>query len=206
MAATGTPTPNIGLRIPQGTDPASVDDINYNSNLIDTKLGAVGNDSVQDQIDSLNSNIANKFKIITSGSLHDLAGQSGVFWLTSSVTDKPQSGAGIFIINSYGPSYCSGIFVDTDLCKSYTISFVNNTWTYRVSSVIDVVEVTGTTSGTGAVDVPLAYRSKWFLNALLTTGDTGFVIRRDVNYFTVFNNDGTPKTNTNVVFNAYFSI
>ena len=55
MAATGTPTPNIGLRIPQGTDPASVDDINYNSNLLDTKLGAVGNDSVQDQIDALNS-------------------------------------------------------------------------------------------------------------------------------------------------------
>lgn len=54
MAATGTPTPNIGLRIPQGTDPASVDDINYNSNLLDTKLGAVGNTSVQDQIDSLN--------------------------------------------------------------------------------------------------------------------------------------------------------
>lgn len=55
MAATGTPTPNIGLRIPQGTDPASVDDINYNSNLLDTKLGAVGNTSVKDQIDSLNS-------------------------------------------------------------------------------------------------------------------------------------------------------
>lgn len=59
MAATGTPTPNIGLRIPQGTDPASVDDINYNSNLLDTKLGAVGNTSVQDQIDSLNSKIDN---------------------------------------------------------------------------------------------------------------------------------------------------
>ena len=57
MAATGTPTPNIGLRIPQGTDPASVDDINYNSNLLDTKLGAVGNTSVQDQIDSLNSKL-----------------------------------------------------------------------------------------------------------------------------------------------------
>jgi len=57
MAATGTPTPNIGLRRPQGTDPASVDDINYNSNLIDTKLGAVGNTSVQEQINSLNSKI-----------------------------------------------------------------------------------------------------------------------------------------------------
>ena len=57
MAATGTPTPNIGLRRAQGTDPASVDDINYNSALIDTKLGAVGNSSVQDQIDTLNSKI-----------------------------------------------------------------------------------------------------------------------------------------------------
>lgn len=57
MAATGTPTPNLGLRIPVGTDPASVDDINYNSNLLDTKLGAIGNDSVQDQIDTLNSKI-----------------------------------------------------------------------------------------------------------------------------------------------------
>jgi hypothetical protein len=62
MAATGTPTPNIGLRRPQGTDPASVDDINYNSNLIDTKLGAVGNTSVQEQINSLNSKITNSLK------------------------------------------------------------------------------------------------------------------------------------------------
>ena len=58
MAATGTPTPNIGLRRAQGTDPASVDDINYNSALIDTKLGAVGNSSVQDQIDTLNDKMA----------------------------------------------------------------------------------------------------------------------------------------------------
>ena len=65
MAATGTPTPNIGLRIPLGTDPASVDDINYNSNLIDTKLGAVGNDSVQDQIDDLNSKITDESFSIT---------------------------------------------------------------------------------------------------------------------------------------------
>ena len=61
MAATGTPTPNIGLRIPQGTDPASVDDINYNSNLLDTKLGAVGNTSVQDQITALNSKVTHTY-------------------------------------------------------------------------------------------------------------------------------------------------
>lgn len=66
MAATGTPTPNIGLRIPVGTDPASVDDINYNSNLIDTKLGAVGSDSVQDQIDALNSKINQRNSLTVS--------------------------------------------------------------------------------------------------------------------------------------------
>ena len=66
MAATGTPTPNIGLRIPLGTDPASVDDINYNSNLLDTKLGAVGSNSVQDQIDTIKSNI---FKTVSNGNI-----------------------------------------------------------------------------------------------------------------------------------------
>ena len=66
MAATGTPTPNIGLRRAQGTDPASVDDINYNSAIIDTKLGAVGNSSVQDQIDTLNGKFTpNTFSQIT---------------------------------------------------------------------------------------------------------------------------------------------
>ena len=66
MAATGTPTPNIGLRRAQGTDPASVDDINYNSALIDTKLGAVGNSSVQDQIDSLNGKITPSWTLLNS--------------------------------------------------------------------------------------------------------------------------------------------
>ena len=65
MAATGTPTPNLGLRIPVGTDPASVDDINYNSNLLDTVLGAVGNTSVKDQLDELSDQIANMFKVFT---------------------------------------------------------------------------------------------------------------------------------------------
>lgn len=66
MAATGTPTTNIGLRRPQGTDPASVDDINYNSELIDTKLGAVGNQSVQAQLNALNSKLATSYYNMTN--------------------------------------------------------------------------------------------------------------------------------------------
>lgn len=66
MAATGTPTTNIGLRRPQGTDPASVDDINYNSEIIDTKLGAVGSTSVQEQINTLNSKMMKDKVIVRS--------------------------------------------------------------------------------------------------------------------------------------------
>ena len=67
MSATGTPTPNIGLRRPQGTDPASVDDINYNSALLDTKLGAVGSTSLQDQIDTLSTNTAQNLGKVQDG-------------------------------------------------------------------------------------------------------------------------------------------
>ena len=67
MAATGTPTPNIGLRCPVGTDPASVDDINYNSGVLDTKLGAVGSTSVQAQIDALNSKLTTNYSANING-------------------------------------------------------------------------------------------------------------------------------------------
>ena len=67
MAATGTPTPNLGLRRAQGTDPASVDDINYNSELLDTKLGAVGATSVQGQIDALSASTAQTFGNVQDG-------------------------------------------------------------------------------------------------------------------------------------------
>lgn len=92
MAATGTPTPNIGLRRPQGTDPASVDDINYNSNLIDTKLGAVGNTSVQEQINSLNSKFATTVKITSVGRYSGdgiAAGETSLYTITFSGSDIP---------------------------------------------------------------------------------------------------------------------
>ena len=57
MAATGTPTTNIGLRRPQGTDPASVDDINYNSLRLDNVIGAVGSQSIAAQISALKSDV-----------------------------------------------------------------------------------------------------------------------------------------------------
>ena len=110
MAATGTPTPNIGLRIPLGTDPASVDDINYNSEVIDTKLGAVGSTSVQAQLDALNSKIAN-FNIVqeyaSSPSTKTFALTSGACYMV--VIDKLNSGdsgtaCGMYMVQAHSGS------------------------------------------------------------------------------------------------------
>jgi len=51
MAATGTPTTNLGLRIMNGTDPVDVADINANSQTLDSKVGAIpSGKSAQSQI------------------------------------------------------------------------------------------------------------------------------------------------------------
>ena len=54
MASTTT---NIGLTKPAGTDQALISAINGNMDIIDTKMGAVGNTSVQSQITSLSDQI-----------------------------------------------------------------------------------------------------------------------------------------------------
>ena len=55
MASTTT---NIGLTKPAGTDQALISAINGNMDIIDTKMGAVGNTSVQGQITALSDQIA----------------------------------------------------------------------------------------------------------------------------------------------------
>ncbi len=55
MASTTT---NIGLTKPAGTDQALISAINGNMDIIDTKMGAVGNTSVQSQITSLSDQIS----------------------------------------------------------------------------------------------------------------------------------------------------
>lgn len=81
MAATGTPTPNLGLRIPLGTDPASVDDINYNSNALDTIIGDVGETPVAGQLGAANNRISAVqagLAIVCNGNTH-AAIESGQF-------------------------------------------------------------------------------------------------------------------------------
>ena len=133
MAATGTPTPNIGLRIPQGTDPASVDDINYNSNLLDTKLGTVGDTSVQDQIDSLNSKLATD----------DIGSVSSLSSLESALTT-----VGTSLQNNqvkyikFTVSVAFGVFANT-IYMGAIQKYQSDRYSVQVQSAYDGYEITG---------------------------------------------------------------
>lgn len=54
-----TTTPNIGLTLPAGTEGWKRSVINGNFMILDTKIGAVGNTSLQSQINTLSIQIAN---------------------------------------------------------------------------------------------------------------------------------------------------
>lgn len=136
MAATGTPTPNIGLRRAQGTDPASVDDINYNSAIIDTKLGAVGNSSVQDQIDTLNSKITalpNTYQIV---SVTTDSNGNGVLTGISAVTNR--------ILSIYCPNNADLAVTPFSLRNLNVATWMVNirnvsTWAVQANQTIDVL-------------------------------------------------------------------
>ena len=78
MASTTT---NIGLTKPAGTDQALISAINGNMDIIDTKMGAVGNTSVQGQITALSDQIGNIYEYPTG--LTTLIGLSSNVYIES---------------------------------------------------------------------------------------------------------------------------
>ena len=152
MAATGTPTPNIGLRRPQGTDPASVDDINYNSARLDTVLGAVGNTSVKAQLNALNDNINGHFGSLgsTSNPVTDLT-TIPLNWVGNAVLDASVSASGAKRAHSlvkYGSNVSTRfniIAVDQYANKVYAYSMYDGTSNGWHSLEPDSVLMMGTT-------------------------------------------------------------
>lgn len=55
-----TTTPNIGLTLPEGTEGWKRSVINVNFTILDTKIGAVGNTSLQSQINTLSSQLTTR--------------------------------------------------------------------------------------------------------------------------------------------------
>lgn len=144
MAATGTPTTNLGLRRPQGTDPASVDDINYNSELIDTKMGPVGNTSVQEQINTLNSKLGNtQTKIaqsVASNSTYELSIEDNHSYLITHMTSSDESTRVILI--SRRATYVRLFELAKGSWQSYyTETVANYKWTFANGGYMTMINV-----------------------------------------------------------------
>lgn len=161
---------------------------------------------IANQIASLNSNIANRFRVVSSGSLHDII-EPGIYYLTSAVTDKPTNSGGFYYCGFFGAAVYGGIFVpayDSSETPLY-ITFTNNgsTWnTYSFGTKkFETTTVTGTTTQSGAINIPSADLGKTLVNAVLTS-QSGFVFRRDTAYFTVADNELNPLANTQVTIQA----
>lgn len=126
----------------------SIGDTLSSSNLTALDDG-VGNDLASDV-----AALTSKFRQISSGSFRDIK-EPGVYWLTSSVTDKPNNGAGTYIINKYNNDYLSGIYIVADDAKTYSVKLAGNTWKYEELAVnsnmlkVQNSHVSGTTDSTG---------------------------------------------------------
>ena len=181
------------------TQAISIGDTLSGTNLSALSAGGITND-LRDITDTLNSKLG---RIISTGSLHDIT-EPGLYWLTSAVADKPESSAGMYILSAYNATYLSGLFVSADTDHCYDVKYSNGVWEYEYLAYKKSYTVSQATSATGAIEINPAYKMYTFVGGHLTTGGPGFVVRRDSDYFTVFNNNGSPLTNTNVVFEAVF--
>lgn len=66
--------------------------------------------TVSNELATLKSGLTNRFKTITSGSLHDIT-QSGTYYLTAAVTDRPAGLGGMYILSAYNDGLSVGMYV-----------------------------------------------------------------------------------------------
>ena len=103
-------------------------------------------DKEADAINALNSQLTS----VSSGSLHDIV-KSGVYFLTSAVSDKPvmESGYGgtyqVAVGGSAGNPVIAGTFVSMYDCSVWSVRCLNGTWTYTNISGKALIKSAATT-------------------------------------------------------------
>lgn len=100
----------------------------------DNRTNVTNDDKLADAVNALNS----KIRTISTGSLHDIT-TPGMYWLISGVADKPEPGAGMYILQAYADSYRAGLYVVADNCVQYNVALVNGTWTYNKLALNDTL-------------------------------------------------------------------
>jgi len=141
MAST---TPNIGLTLPTGTEGWKRSVINGNFTILDTKIGAVGNTSLQSQINTLSSQIANKIKVkkLTLGSTASTSG--GNFMLEFNAAETGYTPVSVISWNLQdrgqgGKVFITGFLINGNTAQVYGAT--NTAVTFNQAMTIDVLYI-----------------------------------------------------------------
>lgn len=69
-------------------------------------------------------------RTISSGSMKSIS-ESGVYYVTNAVADKPESSGGLFVLIKANTTTGTGIYIpNTAFSTSYKVAIVNSTWSY----------------------------------------------------------------------------
>lgn len=146
-----------------------------------------------------------KFRTITSGSMKDIK-ESGIYYVTASVTDRPSGVGGFYFCSAYSASVYGGLFFspyEATFYLFYTSDGTNFSSKQLSDKIFETYTITGTTTSTGALDVPYDYRAYTFISATMVS-QNGYVFRRDASYFMVKDSALQPIANTEVTLTAVF--
>lgn len=134
-----TNTTNLGLIKPAGTDKVRIAQINQNMDILDEKIGPVGNTSVQDQIIANDSGMAivstgNTHSAITSGQYVYIRSHStlaeGLYKANSAISaNATLSTSNVTRVSSGGMNDLKGQFEDEKTARNRGIVFGNTSMT-----------------------------------------------------------------------------
>lgn len=102
-----------------------------NVNALDAAAGKTLNDSISSLNDAF-ANLSAKFATISSGSMHSIS-ESGVYYVSNAVTDKPNANGGLFVVAFTSTGYAGGLYVAATSANAtavYRVTVTPSAWTY----------------------------------------------------------------------------
>lgn len=210
-----TNTTNLSLIKPAGTDKVRIAQINQNMDILDEKIGPVGNTSVQNQIDSLNSNI-NQFTGVPtntySGDLNSLL-TPGWYLLESSATNTPPAlssgklkveygGTNNYVRQTYYGGYNGAIYTRV---RYYSNGWLWSNW-QEVTTTIKQKTITGNTDRNGVIN---AQTTKSHILAVFVTNPiNAFAVNEAGNNVRIYagNNSSTTADTLKMLANTSVTI
>lgn len=190
-----TNTANLSLIKPAGADKVRIAQINQNMDILDEKIGPVGNTSVQNQIIANDSGMA----IVSTGNTHSAISSGQYVYIRSHGT----LAEGLYKANSAISANATLSTSNVTLVSSGGMNDLKNQIDSLNSKLTRIYKktITGTTSATGAIDSQINVDNNYIVSSAFVRGGgtAGFAFwRGNDGYLRCFDIDMQPLANTAV--------